>query len=205
MRQETILEMMGSEWRTVSDLADDLDPKPERHKAMCTGVQSKLKALRKYGFVECRTVMMNNRPITQWRLIDVQESRRTPPEDDGREVQGAEDGPAVQGQSDVLPGDGLERPGRAVEGDKMIPTTDDIRRLLSDGTPRTAHDIADAFGAEPTKSCLDRINMRLRSLERYSLAHIVVPRRQGRDGFLPAEWAGVPDDTDHRRHPQTTG
>lgn len=49
----------------------------------------------------------------------------------------------------------------------MIPTTDDIRRLLDDGMPRTVWDIADAFGAEPTPDCRVRIYRRLISLQKF--------------------------------------
>lgn len=71
----------------------------------------------------------------------------------------------------------------------MIPETSEIRTLMSDGKPRTARDIAEAFGAEPTKACLDRITTRLRSLERYGLVHIDAPRRQGSGGYLSSIWS----------------
>lgn len=115
MRQEDVMRVLGTEWRSASELASELESRPERHKVASTRTRDALRVLKKYGLVESRSVIIGNRLVMQWRRTDGEEARLAPSEDDGGQVQGAQAHPALQGQGDVLPGDGMGRPCRAVE------------------------------------------------------------------------------------------
>ncbi len=74
MRQEDVMRVLGTEWRSASELANELEPRPERHKVASTRTRDALRVLKRYGLVESRSVIVGNRLVMQWRRADGEEA-----------------------------------------------------------------------------------------------------------------------------------